>query len=90
MSWDIEMAKMLKEESQSGTANFETGAIVGIVVSNAPAKISILNGEAMLQQEHLYLANGSTTFNFQVGHEVLLIQGQDPQTFFIINRAIKL
>ncbi|MBP2027395.1 hypothetical protein J2Z35_001189 [Acetoanaerobium pronyense] len=90
MSWDIEMAKMIKEESKAGAGNFNTGAIIGVVVSSSPAQISILDGAAMLQQENLYLANGSTTFNFQVGHEVLLIQGEDPQTFFIVNRAIKL
>lgn len=90
MSWDIELAKMIKEEGKAGVETVTTGAIVGLVVSKVPPKISILDGQAMLEKEHLYLANGSDTFSFEAGQEVLLIATQDTQTYFIVNKAVKL
>lgn len=90
VNWDIELAKLMKEEGKASVKAISNGAIVGLVVSKVPPKISILDGQAMLGKEHLYLANGADTFNFEAGQEVLLIATQDSQTYFLINKAVKL
>lgn len=49
--WDVGLAKMFKERDKSNNI----GACVGKVVDVSPLKISILNGQAILQGNQLYI-----------------------------------
>lgn len=86
MGWDIELAKELKKRDNQPTL----GNIVGKVVSLNPLKIMALDGLILLEKESLYLADGTESFNYDVGTEVLLAPTSDNQNFFIISKAIKL
>lgn len=53
--WDVGIAKMMKERDNKAGV----GPCIGTVVSAEPLSISILNGEATLQAEHLYITHGA-------------------------------
>lgn len=84
--WAVEMSKILKERDNKA----KIGPVLGRVVSNAPVKISILDGKVFLEKESLYLCDGSSTFGYLNGDEVLLMPAESEQVFFIIGKAIKL
>lgn len=86
MGWDIELAKELKKRDNQPTL----GNVIGKVVSLDPLKIMALDGLILLEKESLYLADGTESFNYDVGTEVLLAPTSDNQNFFIISKAIKL
>ena len=86
MSWDIELAKRFKNTS---SALISSDILVGKVLSKSPVSIAIYDGLAKLENQHLYLADGSDTFNYNQGEEVLLAT-PDGQIFFIINKVKKL
>lgn len=52
--WDIELAKLFKNRDNPN----RIGAILGTVVSKDPLKISILEGNAILEKEELYITHG--------------------------------
>lgn len=52
--WDVGLAKMFKERDKSNNI----GACVGKVVGVDPLKISILDGNIVLQENQLYITEG--------------------------------
>lgn len=49
--WDVGLAKMFKERDKSNNI----GACVGKIVAVSPLRVSILNGQAILQGDQLYI-----------------------------------
>lgn len=81
MSWDVGLAGMFKERNPKSLI----GPCVGKVVSVYPLKISILNGEVVLESGQLYITRRLLSLELNKGDKVLLIPAESEQTFFIID-----
>lgn len=88
MSYDIELAKMFKERNNKKSI----GAIIGKIVGVNPYKISIFDGQIILQQEQLYFCENilNNTNSLKANDEVMLIAAENGQKFFVIDKVVKL
>lgn len=82
MSWDIELAKMLKERENPKVI----GPTIGRVISISPFKVGILDGHAILDKTHLYITGMAKNKAFAIGDEILLIPSESEQKFFLIDK----
>lgn len=88
MSYDIELARMFKERNNKKSI----GAIIGKIVGVNPYKISIFDGQIILQQEQLYFCENilNNTNSLKVNDEVMLVATENGQKFFVIDKVVKL
>jgi len=90
IKWDIELAKAFKKRDNKSYI----GAIVGTLISTAPVSISILDGNAILQEKHLYISETvSSKIELETataGSNVLLIPNATENKWFIIDTITKL
>ncbi|WP_245674440.1 DUF2577 family protein [Andreesenia angusta] len=54
--WGVRMAKHFKERDNEA----RIGNVIGTVVASSPLKISILNGDVILDKRHLYITHGAS------------------------------
>lgn len=83
--WEYGLAKMLKERNNKS----RIGACIGKVVGINPLKVSILDGQVILQESQLYICNNLLNFELKQGDEVLIIPAENEQVFFIIDKVMK-
>jgi len=82
LDWSIELAKLFKERNNKKNL----GPLIGKIVELSPLKISILDGQALL--ENVYILKAAKK-EFKIGMEVLIIANTDNQTFFVIGEVTK-
>lgn len=87
MSYDIELARMLKERNNKKSI----GAIVGKVVNANPIKISVFDGQILLDKEQTYFCSRILENNtLKIDDEVMLVATENGQKFFAIDKVVKL
>lgn len=79
--WDVGLAKMLKERDNKNSIGPCTGKVVGI----NPLKISILDGQIILQQYQLIRC--AHVVSLIINDEVLVIPAENEQVFFIVGKV---
>ena len=96
--YDVKLAKELKKRDNID----KIGGIEGRVISIDPLKISILNGDVILNENHLYICQNATEYTMVVTtpqgtgtalHEglklndrVAIIAAENNQKFFVIDK----
>ena len=76
--WAIKMASEIKKRDNKSVLGF----IIGTVVSKKPLKISILNGQVIVDSGYKF-----QNATFEVGDSVVLIASGDNQSFFVAGKC---
>lgn len=81
MSWDIELAKELKNRNNKK----QLGPQIGEVISINPLRVTILNNRAILDNSNSYICS---KLIIEIGDSVLCIPTADEQKFFIVDKVV--
>lgn len=82
----VELAKMLKERENKTP----TGPVVGMIVSPPPSIQVSIGDKIMLDGSDLFIASKVLEGPLIKGDPVILIPSTDEQTYFLIDRAVRL
>lgn len=84
MGWEVEFAKQLKKRNNRPPY---PGALIGSVVSISPFKVTIDEGQYLLDDE-LHMTALASSRVFAVGDRALLIPCGKNQTFYVIDKVV--
>lgn len=79
MSFDIELAKMLKERNNKTPI----GVVEGTVININPLKISMFEGKVIIDD-----AKVCSSYIAEIGDNVLCIANNTGQIFYVIDRVV--